>query len=276
MKELSQIISYSLPLLYLLVIYIYYLIFSGKNKSLVNKTTPILLILIICHIIEMVTRNIALSTMPLSTTHDAYAFIAFSILLVYMISELGLNNRGAGLFILSFSLVLELLSAINMSWQPETNELLTNKTFAIHASLSITGYTALSLAAIYALMYIIQNNNLKKRNLGKLFMQLPALTYLEKMSMRSVVTGIILLGIGLFLGHYQALVNPQIGVFFPNDMKVIISDAVWILYIGGLIVTNIKKWRGEKMAYMSLYGFIILIVGGGIIIYMSESFHKFN
>lgn len=276
MKELSQIISYSLPLLYLLVIYIYYLIFSGKNKSLVNKTTPILLILIICHIIEMVTRNIALSTMPLSTTHDAYAFIAFSILLVYMISELGLNNRGAGLFILSFSLVLELLSAINMSWQPETNELLTNKTFAIHASLSITGYTALSLAAIYALMYIIQNNNLKKRNLGKLFMQLPALTYLEKMSMRSVVTGIILLGIGLFLGHYQALVNPQIGVFFPNDMKVIVSDAVWILYFGGLIVTNIKKWRGEKMAYMSLYGFIILIVGGGIIIYMSESFHKFN
>lgn len=276
MKELSQIISYSLPLLYLLVIYIYYLIFSGKNKSLVNKTTPILLILVICHIIEMVTRNIALSTMPLSTTHDAYAFIAFSILLVYMISELGLNNRGAGLFILSFSLVLELLSAINMSWQPETNELLTNKTFAIHASLSITGYTALSLAAIYALMYIIQNNNLKKRNLGKLFMQLPALTYLEKMSMRSVVTGIILLGIGLFLGHYQALVNPQIGVFFPNDMKVIVSDAVWILYIGGLIVTNIKKWRGEKMAYMSLYGFIILIVGGGIIIYMSESFHKFN
>ena len=276
MKVLSQIISYSLPILYLLVIYVYYLIFSEKNKSLVHKTTPILLVLVIFHIIEMVTRNIALNTMPLSTMHDTYSFIAFSILLVYMISELGLSNRGAGLFILSFSFVLELLSAFNMSWQPETSELLTNKTFAIHASLSITGYTALSLAAIYALMYIIQNNNLKKRNLGKLFMQLPALNYLEKMSMRSIVTGIILLGIGLFLGHYQALENPQIGVFFPNDMKVIISDAVWILYLGGYIITTIKKWRGEKMANMSLYGFLILIVGGGIIIYLSESFHKFN
>jgi HemX protein len=276
MKTLSQIISYSLPILYLVVIYVYYLIFSGKNKSLVNKTTPILLVLVLFHVVEIVTRNIALSTMPLSTTHDAYSFIAFSILLVYMISELGLDNRGAGLFILSFSLVLELLSAFNMSWQPETSELLTSKTFAAHASLSITGYTALSLAAIYALMYIIQNNNLKKRNLGNLFSQLPALTYLEKMSVRSIVTGIILLGIGLILGHYQALVNPKIGVFFPNDMKVIISDAVWLLYIGGYVVTAIKKWRGEKMAYMSLYGFLILIVGGGIIIYMSESFHKFN
>ena len=138
----------------------------------------------------------------------------------------------------------------------------------------ITGYTALSLAAIYALMYIIQNNNLKKRKLGNLFIQLPALTYLEKMSLRSVVTGIVLLGIGILLGHYQALV--MIGDFWPKDVKVILSDAVWLLYVAGFIITSVKRWRGEKMAYMSLYGFLILIVGGGIIIYMSESFHKFN
>jgi len=274
MKVLSQVISFSLPVLYLVVIYVYYLIFSEKNKSLVHKTTPILLVLVVCHLVEIITRNIALNTMPLSTTHDAFAFIAFSILLVYMISELGLQNRGAGLFILFFSLVLQLLSTFNMSWEPETNELLTNKTFAIHASLSITGYTALSLAAIYALMYIIQNNNLKKRNLGKLFLQLPALTYLEKMSVRSVITGIVLLGLGILLGHYQALV--MIGDFWPRDVKVIVSDAVWRLYIGGFILSSIKKWRGEKMASMSLYSFLILIVGGGIIIYLSESFHKFN
>jgi ABC-type transport system involved in cytochrome c biogenesis permease subunit len=96
MKVFSQILSYSLPVLYVLVFYMYYLIFSGKKKSLVNKTTPILLILVLCHLAEMLTRNLALQTMPLSTTHDAYSFLAFSILLVYMISELGLQNRGAG------------------------------------------------------------------------------------------------------------------------------------------------------------------------------------
>lgn len=276
MKIFSQIISYSLPVLYLLVIYVYYQIFSKKDKSLVNKTTPILLVLIVFHLVEIITRSIALNNMPLSSMHDAFAFVAFSILLVYMISELGLDNRGAGLFVLSFSFVLELLSAFNMSWETETNELLSNNAFAIHASLSVTGYTALSLGALYALMFIIQNNNLKKRKLGNLFMQLPALNYLEKMSMRSVLTGIILLGIGLFLGHYQALTNPLIGEFFPNDMKVIVSDAVWLIYVIGYLVISIKQWRGAKLAYLSLYGFLILIVGGGIIIYMSESFHKFN
>ena len=274
MKAFSQIISYSLPVLYLGVIYVYYLIYSGERKTLTKKTTPMLLVLVVCHLLEIITRNIALNTMPLSTTHDAYAFIAFSILLVYMISEIGLENRGAGLFILSFAFILEIFSAINMSWEPETNELLADKTFAIHASLSITGYTALSLAAIYALMYIIQNRNLKKRKLGKLFEQLPALTYLEKMSVRSIATGIILLGVGILLGHYQALV--MIGEFWPNDIKVIISDSVWIIYLIGFLITIGNKWRGEKMAYLSLYGFLILIVGGGIVIYLSESFHKFN
>ena len=274
MKVFSQIISFSLPVLYLAVIYIYYLIFSEKNKSLVKKTTPMLMVILIFHLVEILTRSIALNSMPLSSTHDANAFIAFSIVLVYMISEIGLDQRGAGLFILSFSFIFEALSAINMSWEPETNELLTNKTFAIHASLSVTGYTALSLAAIYALMFIIQNHNLKKRNLGKLFTQLPALNYLEKMSLRSVVTGIILLGIGLLLGHYQALV--LIGEFFPNDIKVIVSDAVWLVYVVGYLIIAFKQWRGAKLAYLSLYGFIILIVGGGIVIYLSESFHKFN
>ncbi len=274
MKEFSQIISYSLPILYMVVIYIYYLIFTEKTKTLANKTTPILLFLVVCHLIEIITRSIAIDSMPLSTTHDAYAFIAFSITLVYLISEIGIKSRGAGIFILSFALILELLSSYNMSWEPETNPLLVDKTFAIHASLSIMGYTALSLAAIYALLYILQNNNLKKRNLGNLFMQLPALNYLERMSSRSVLTGIILLGIGILLGHYQAHV--MIGEFWPKDIKVIVSDVVWLLYVVGFVFTSIKKWRGEKMAYLSFYGFLILIVGGGIIIYMSNSFHKFN
>jgi HemX protein len=273
MKVLSQVISYSLPVLYLVVIYIYYLIFSEKNKSLVHKTTPILLFLIICHLVEITTRNIAIGSMPLSTTHDAYSFIAFSVLVVYMISELGLENRGAGLFILSFALVFELLSAINMSWEPETNELLANKTFILHASMSITGYTGLLLSAIYSLMYIIQNNNLKKRNIGMVFQQLPSLTYMEKMNRRSILTGIILLGIGIMLGHYQMMIT---GEYMVKDMKVIITDVVWILYIIMYLLAIKKKWSGEKMAYMSLYGFIVLIVGGGIVIFLSESFHEFN
>jgi len=272
MKTFSQIISYLLPVLYLGVIYLYYLLFTEKNKSLAQRTTLILGILTFIHLVEIVTRNLALNTMPFSTAHDAYSFIAFSVLFVYMISELGMEHRGAGLFILSIAFILELFSIVHMSWQTETNELLSNKAFAIHASMAVAGYTGLLLAAIYSLMYIIQNNNLKKRNIGIVFQQLPSLMYLERMSKRSVVTGIILLGIGIMLGHYQMMLIDE---YNSKDMKVIITDVVWILYIIIYLLASKNKWSGEKMALWSFYGFIIFIVGGGLLIYMSNSFHKF-
>ena len=203
MKTVSFTISFLLPVFYLVIVILYYRIFTGKIKSRLSKTTPLLIGLLVFHIIELALRTSALHTMPLSSIHDATSFLAFSILLVYMIIELSLNNRASGLFILSFAFILEIISTFYLTWEKETSELLTNPYFAIHASMSVMGYTALSLSAIYALMYIIQNRNLKKKKMGLLYTQLPALTYLEKMSIRSVVIGIILLGLGIMHGHFQ-------------------------------------------------------------------------
>lgn len=273
MKALSQVISYLLPVLYLVVLYVYFLVFSGRRKALEPKTTWFLAALLIFHILELAIRHLSLGTIPLSTIHDAFTFLAFSILTVYMILETSLQNRGSGLFILSTALLLQLISTANLSWEPETNELLSSPMFAVHASLSVMGYTALYLSAIYALMYLIQNHNIKKRNLGKLFSQLPALGYLEKMSSRSMLIGIALLGVGLLLGHLQA--GKLIGEFWPRDLKVIVSDALWVLYLAGYLLARNFNWRGEKMAQLALVAFTLLIASGLLVIYFSESFHEF-
>lgn len=273
MKLFSQILSYALPLLYLIVLYFYYQIFSGKRKNLWIDTTALLSILLVVHGIEIITRNIYLSTTPISTKHDAFSFLAFSILFVYMIIEMSVKNRGSGLFILSLALVFEVLSLFYLSWQVETNPLLANPTFTFHASTSVMGYTALALSAIYALMYILQNRNIKKHRHGKLFSQLPAITFLEKMSIRSAVIGMILLGIGILLGHLQA--DKMMGSFWPKDVKVIITDIVWLLYLGGILLARSLKWGGKWMAFFSITGFFILVLGGMIVMYLFESFHEF-
>ena len=274
MKEISQFISYILPLLYLAVIYVYYVIFTGKKKSWISKTTLILGILLIIHGFEIGLRHAVLKTIPFSTVHDALSFLGFSILFVYMIIELRLKNRGSGIFVLFFAFILEVVSTFNLSWEPETNELLSSPTFAIHAAFTLMGYTAMSISALYAIMYIIQNHNLKKRNLGKFFTQLPSLSYLEKMSIQSAFMGIVLLGIGLLMGHVQA--EAIMGEFWPNDVKVIAADIAWALYLTGYIVAQFMRLHGKKMAYLSIAGYFILVVGGFLIANLAETFHEFN
>jgi HemX protein len=273
MKITSQFLSYILPLFYLGLIYVYYMLLVGRKKSWTNKTTLLLGLLLIIHGFEIGLRHAVLKTVPLSTVHDALSFLSFSILFVYMILELRLKNRGSGIFILFFAFILEFISTFNLTWEPETNELLSSPTFALHASLSIMGYTAMSLSALYAIMYIIQNHNLKQRNLGKLFTQLPALTYLEKMSIQSAFMGIVLLGIGLLLGHIQA--EAIIGEFWPMDIKVIASDIIWALYLASYIIAQFLRLHGKKMAYLSITGYFILVIGGFLIVYLADTFHEF-
>ena len=212
---IGQVLSYLLPIFYLMVLYMYYSVYTGKQKNWAQKTTAVLSLLLFVHAAEIVIRNIALDTMPLSTAHDAYSFLAFSLLFVYIVIEMGMSERGSGMFIVFFAFILQLISLRYLSWEPETNALLANPSFAIHASISIMGYTALTISAVYSLLYLIQKKNLKKRNLGKLFNQLPALNYLERLSVRATLVGIIQMGIVIIFGHIQAYTT--IGYYWQND-----------------------------------------------------------
>ena len=109
--------------------------------------------------------------------------------------------------------------------------------------------------------------------MGKLFTQLPALNFLERLSIRAVIVGIVLLGIGLIFGHRQAY--KTIGSYWPNDIKVMLSDAVWMAYVIGFMLSKKLRWGGKKNAYYSLFLFLILIVGGVFVLYLTESFHQF-
>ena len=273
MKTFSQIINYMLPVLYLLVIFVYYRIFFKKDKNLGRVTRYILPVLLLIQAAEILIRLIALNAMPLSTLFDALSFLTFSILLVYYIIELTMNHKASGLFILSFAFFLVVYSSFNHSWEPETNDLLKDPMFILHASLNLIGYTALSLSALYALMFILQNRNMKKHKFNILFDQMLPLDYLQNMSIRSVVIGITLLGIGLLLGHYHAY--NIFGKFWFNDPKVIVSDFIWFFYFVGYMGSRKLKLPARYMSYISLYGFLGLLFGGTLIINMAETFHKF-
>ncbi|APF19428.1 cytochrome C assembly family protein [Caldithrix abyssi] len=273
MQTFSLVLSYLLPVFYLIVLSIYYRIYFGNGRKYENRTKIILLLLIIVHGAEIVVRQLFLKAMPLSSTFDALSFLGFSILLVYYIIEKTFENRASGFFILLFAFFPVLISAFQHDWQAESNPLLSDPTFTIHASLNIIGYTALAISAIYALLYLIQYRNIKEKRFTKIFDQLPAVSYLESMSKRAVLIGIILMGIGIFLGHVQT--RRAFGQFFYPDPKVIITDLIWLSYLIVYVASHFKKWSARIMAYLSIFGFIILLTGMVIALVVGKSFHEF-
>ncbi len=273
MKLISQIMNYLLPLLYLGAVTIYYSIFFNKKKELERYTIHVLIFLIAFHGISIIFRLLALQMLPLTTIFDSFSFLAFSLLAVYLPIELSIKNKSTGIFVLTLAFIFKTVSSFHFKWNIETNEILANPTYAIHAAMTVIGYTALSLSAIYAILYLVQHRKMKRKKFDLLSMQLPPLTYLERMSIRSVFIGIILMGVGILLGHFQALA--VLGKFWLSDPKIIITDLIFLFYFLGYVVSQTLKLRGRWMAVISLTGYVFLLSSAIALVVASKSFHVF-
>jgi HemX protein len=274
MKTISQSISIILPTIYLLVIVMYGILFFTKNKKL-ERITPFLLFgLVVVHGLEIFSRGLALHAIPLSSMFDALSFLAFSILIVYVIIELSVKNKATGFIVLMLPFLLQIMSSILYQWDLSSNPLLSNPIFAVHASLTVIGYTGLCISALYALMYTMLNHNIKRRRLGIIYENLPPLDLLEKLSIRSISIGIVALGIGLLLGHFRS--SAVFGNFLLNDPKVIFSDILWFCYFCGYVLSRIARWRGRWMALLSMVGFLLLLIVNFSLFFIFNSFHQFN
>jgi len=273
MRGISQAISIILPVLYLALSFIYGLIFFTQNKKNERKISVLLVILIIVHGIGIILRGFTLGALPFSTIADAISFWAFALTCVYFMIELTVRNRSTGVFFVSLAFVMQLVSSTFYDWDPAPNPMLNNPVFTIHVVFTIMGYTAICISSLYALLYIMLNHNIKYHRFGLVYDKLPSLSILENLSIRSVQIGIVLLGLGIFLGHLRA--GALLDSYLPSDPKVILTDLIWLIYLVGYGIAQQKKWRGRWMAYLSLTSFLVLILGNMAVILLLDSFHHF-
>lgn len=274
MKNSSQIFSILLPVVYLLVVLFYAHIFRGRNRGIENKSPFILIILLIIHLIHIILRGLATGAIPLITKFDALSFLAFLMIGTYFVIELTIKNKATGLFVIILSFLIQTSSSIFYNWNITKFPLLNNPLYITHVVLTVIGYTGICISSLYALLYIILNNNIRDQRLGLIYEKLPPLNLLERISINSVRIGIISLGLGILIGHIRA--GYLFHTFWPLDMKVIFSDIIWFGYFTGYIIAQLNKWRGRWMAYLSMAGFAVFILVNILIIFIDNTFHRFQ
>jgi ABC-type uncharacterized transport system permease subunit len=253
MNTTSQIISLLLPAIYLIVVFLNAYIFFGRNKKLENKVPSMIISLIVIHVIHLIIRGLAIETIPLATKLDALSLLALAIISLILIIEISSDNRTTIFFAVLLSFLIQTISSMFYSWELLPNPLLVNSLYTIHVVLTILGYSAISISALYALLYVMLNHNIKNHRLGIIYEKLPPLRNLERLSIRAVQIGIITLGLGILAGHFQA--KEVLGTYWPIDPKVIYNNIIWFCYFLGLVIAQIFKWRGRWMAYLAMVGF---------------------
>lgn len=209
---------------------------------------------------------------PVATVFELMTCVAFGLALVNLVVELQTRTHRTGMFVLSFSLVLQVVASAFVDRLDRLPDILRNPLLGAHTGAAVLGYTAFAVSAIYGTLYLLLYRELKSRRFGLVYRRLPSLDLLAQMSRRASLLGVICLGVAIAVG---ALWASSAFPGFTTDPKFILTVLLWTVYAAGLALHHAFHLSGRRTIYVFLTGFTLMVLSMVLVRFWLPSFHGF-
>ncbi len=220
----------------------------------------LLLLAFSLHTGAMLARGFRLNRCPVHNLYEATTFAMWTIVALYLVFGLWSRVRFLGAFASPalFAIgVFALMPGLDtpQGAQPDLPAAWTS----VHAALLSLSYGAFGLGSVAALMYLTQERNLKFHKLKAIFSLMPPIQRLEAVVGRLLVAGFVLLTLGLAVGlaDLAHLNNPRA---YRGDPKIVWSIAVWLLYLGLIVMRWWFAQGGRRFALSAIGSFVFVLL----------------
>jgi cytochrome c-type biogenesis protein CcsB len=214
------------------------------------------------HTVALIVRSLELGAPPFGSLPDAISVAAWVVVLLEVLLEQRTGVRVLGAFVLPVAVVLSLKAT---TVRPGTlAPVLASAWIWIHIALAMIGVAAFVFNFAGAVMYLLQERQLKTKRPGAFYYRLPALQTLDRLTFRTLALGFPFLTTGLVLGALWA--RAAWGSAFTFDPLAFFSLVAWLIYAGTLAGRAVAGWHGRRAAYFSIVGFVALALtlGAGL------------
>jgi ABC-type transport system involved in cytochrome c biogenesis permease subunit len=215
----------------------------------------------VLHTGALLALAIDLGRAPLGQLTEAVSVAVWVVVLLEMWLERRYGLSGLGAFVLPVALAFSLQST---SVRPLIGPTLGGAWVSVHIGLAMVGIAAFVFNFAGALMYLLQERQLKAKRPGALYYALPALATLDRLTYRTLALGFPFLTTGLLLGVLWA--GAAWGSVFTFDPLALLSYVAWAVYAATLAGRAVGGWHGRRAAYFAIVGFaaLALTLGAGL------------
>ena len=135
----------------------------------------------------------------------------------------------------------------------------------VHVALVLVGLAALVLNFGSALMYVLQERQLKAKRPGVFYYRMPSLQTLDRLTLVTLTVAFPFLTVGLGLGVVRA--GRAWGRDLMLDPLALFSIVMWLVYAATLSGRVVGRWGGRRAAYFAIVGFCVLLatLGAGVL-----------
>ncbi len=128
----------------------------------------------------------------------------------------------------------------------------------VHIGVALAGLALFGLGFLVSIFYLLLQRELKARRPGTMFRRLPSLAQLDAFTQRVVAWGFVLLSLTILTG---ALFPSEAGQF---GLRMLTKEGMgvlaWALTAGILLLRQTLGWRGKRVAFATMMGFLCLAV----------------
>lgn len=269
-----DILKILLPIFYFIAVWIYGKAFFKSSKSAEKVKSTLLYIVILIHFIYLILRTVTFSHPPITKIFEIFSVVAFSISFAYAYIELKTKVKGTGYFILMVAFFFQLISSIFIKDLLVVPDILRSNLLGFHVTSALLGFSAITISAIYGMLYLMLYHEIKTNRFGIIYQRLPNLEILEKMSLTATKFGFVLLTVAIVVG--LVWLPKAFETFSYADPKLIGTVFIWVLYATGLAANKIARWQGKRIVWLSILGFIVSFFSMTIVNMFFTGFHKFH
>jgi cytochrome c-type biogenesis protein CcsB len=191
---------------------------------------------------------------PLSNLYESLVFAAWAIMLIYLVMEHRTKQRALGVFpaLIAFLAMAyaSFSTGVNSKIQPLLPALKSNWLIA-HVVTCFIGYAAFAVSFGISILYIARKS--RQETSGGALSLLPDLRQLDELNYQMILFGFLWLSLGIITGSVWA--DLAWGTYWSWDPKETWSLITWLIYAALLHARNVKGWRGNRVAWLSIIGF---------------------
>lgn len=201
-------------------------------------------------LVSIVELGLAQGQCPVSDLYETMSFCAFIITTAFLAIYYRYKAASLSVFIFPLVFVMTLVGALRSPIATWTNPVIRNAWLVTHIVFSLLGYAALLFTAAAAIVYLVQERQLKRRSVTAIYRILPPLGTLDELISRSLGAGFAFITIGIVMGCIWAFV--EMGTRWIGDTSIAISFVTWGVYLALVFFRVTAGWRGRKTAILSI------------------------
>ena len=240
--------------------YLSYLVWMKKPLWKISR--GLLITGFLTHTASIIARYVETGYTPVTNRFEALTVFSWLLVAVYLAIQIRYTLPVLGSFVTPPALALLLLASLGnkeMVLPDRLAMLMPSRWLPLHVWFAFLGDALLGVSACFAGMYLIQERQLKRKKIGALYYRLPPLDVLDRLSYRCISIGFPFLTLGILTGVIW-LKTAQGSYIDWQDGRQTATLLTWFLYAALLHGRLIAGWRGRRVAWMNIVGFLVILL----------------